>query len=82
MLRRLDGKCDIGFCDGGTFVDLGRIYDSEGGIYDGMMRGGVRHGRGVYFNEEEKTWLVGNFSEGKCRRILKSGHGTYPFDQV
>jgi hypothetical protein len=47
LLRKLDGKCDIGFLDNGKFVDIGRINLVDGGIYDGLLKKGNFHGRGL-----------------------------------
>ncbi|KAL4431701.1 hypothetical protein ABPG74_017330 [Tetrahymena malaccensis] len=82
ILRRLDGKCDIGFCDDGRFVDVGRINLKDGGLYDGLLKNGKFNGRGMYYNPKDKSWFYGHFENGECKKISKQGQGKYPLQIV
>jgi len=73
LLRKLDGKCDIGFLDNGKFVDIGRINLVDGGIYDGLLKKGNFHGRGLQYNMKDKSWFYGSFENGECIKISKQG---------
>lgn len=75
-VRRISGLCDVGFFKSGTPVNYARLNLPNNRVYDGELREGKFHGKGVVFDRTKNSWVFGDFDcrgggGGKPKEIQK-----------
>lgn len=82
IFRYADGKYDVGVYKDGNLNGIGRLHLHNGDLYDGVLQGGLFHGKGLFYQSASSSWIYGNFEDNKCINILKKGQGAFPTEVI